>query len=279
MQEFRHPKRLAVIGFGAISEELVRCLETRGELNTLAGVLVRPLRVTQVRKLAAGRFAVVEEIDALLNLGAEVVVECAGHGALRCFGPPVLARGIDLIISSVGALADPEFAAKIASAAENNAQVWIPSGAVAGIDGLLAARTAGLKRVTYTSVKPPLAWNGTPAEGLLTGAAREQRRVFFEGSARDAAIHYPQNANVGATIAFAGLGLDCTQVRLVSDPGATGPLGIIEADGDFGTFRFEVLAYASPINPKTSVITAHSMLAGLREGMCFPVLPMLATAH
>lgn len=279
MQESGRTKRLAVIGFGAISEELVRCLETRGELNTLAGVLVRTQRVTQVRQLAAGRFAVVEEVDALLDLGVEVVVECAGHSALRCFGPPVLARGIDLMIASVGALADPLFAAEISAAAGSAAQVWIPSGAVAGIDGLLAARTAGLKHVTYTSVKLPLAWNGTPAEGLLTGAAREQRTVFFEGSARDAAIHYPQNANVGATVAFAGLGLDRTRVRLVSDPGATGPLGIIEADGDFGTFRFEVLAYASPINPKTSVITAHSMLAGLREGMCFPVLPMLAAAN
>ena len=279
MQESRHPKRLAVIGFGAISEELVRCLETRGELDTLVGVLVRPQRVTQVRQLAAGRFVVVEEIDALLDLGAEVVVECAGHGALKRLGPPALARGVDLMIAAVGALADPEFAAKIVRGAGNHAQVWIPSGAVAGIDGLLAARTAGLKHVTYTSVKPPIAWNGTPAADRLTGAACGRRTVFFEGSARAAALHYPQNANVGATVAFAGLGLDRTQVRLVSDPGVTGPLGIIEADGDFGTFRFEVLAYASPINPKTSVITAHSIVMALREGMCFSVLPMLASAH
>lgn len=268
-------KRIAVIGFGAITEELVRCLEARGEIDTLVGVLDLPQRLEDVRQHAAGRFAAVDAIDALLGLGADVVVECAGHGGLRRFGPPVLAHGVDLMIASVGALADADFAAILTGAARDNAQLWIPSGAVAGIDGLLAARTAGLKHVTYTSVKPPVAWNGTPAERMLTGAARERRMVFFEGSAREAAIHYPQNANVGATVAFAGLGLDGTQVKLVSDPAATGPLGIIEADGDFGTFRFEVLAYASPLNPKTSVITAHSIIMALREGMCFSLLPML----
>ncbi|MBI2290403.1 MAG: DUF108 domain-containing protein, partial [Betaproteobacteria bacterium] len=132
--------------------------------------------------------------------------------------------------------------------------------------------------VTYTSVKPPVAWNGTPAESKLLGAAREQRTAFFVDSAREAAIRYPQNANVGATVALAGLGLDRTQVKLVSDPAVSGPLGIIEADGDFGTFRFEILAYASPINPKTSVITAHSIVMAAREGMCFSALSALTIA-
>ena len=147
---------------------------------------------------------------------------------------------------------------------------------MAGLDGLLAARTAGLKHVMYNSIKPPIAWDGTPAEGVLTGSSRRERTVFFEASVREAAIQYPQNANVAAAVAFAGIGLDRTRVRLVSDPAVEGPLGIIEADGDFGVFRFEVLAYASPLNPKTSVLAPHSMVIALREGMCFSALPMLA---
>jgi aspartate dehydrogenase len=64
---------------------------------------------------------------------------------------------------------------------------------------------------------------------------------------------------------------------MVSDPGLSGPLGIVEAEGDFGTFRFEVLAYASPRNPKTSLLTAHSMLAALRDRVCFSVDERLVT--
>ena len=57
----------------------------------------------------------------------------------------------------------------------------------------------------------------------------------------------------------------------MSDPSATGPLGIIEAEGAFGRMRFEILAYASPRNPKTSLLTAHSIYAALREGICFEI--------
>jgi aspartate dehydrogenase len=265
-------RRFALIGYGAITEELVRCIEGGGELPSLAAVLVRPPRLAEARDRAAGRFTVVDTREALVGLAPEIVAECAGHAAMREYAPALLAAGIDVLCSSVGVLADREFEARVAGdPAESGGRLWIPSGAVAGLDGLLAARTAGLKAVTYTSVKGPAAWDGTPGERLLAGAAREVRTVIFEGSAREAASQYPQNANVGAAVSLAGLGLDRTRVRLVSDPAATGPLGLIEAEGDFGRMRFEILAYASPRNPKTSLLTAHSIYVALREGICFAV--------
>ena len=249
-------QRFALIGFGAIAEEIARCLEASGELEALVGVLVRSAPP------ADRPFAFVRDIEALLALGPQTVVECAGHDAMRQYAPAVLARGTDLVCSSVGVLADPAFEAELA---RHPARVRIPSGAVAGIDGLLAARSAGLRHVTYTSVKPPAAWQGTAGESRVSA----QRCVIFEGSAREAALQYPKNANVGATVALAGLGLERTLVRLVSDPQASGPLGVIEAEGDFGRLRFEILAYASPRNPKTSLLTAHSVLSALRDGLCF----------
>ncbi len=271
-RKLRGPKtrRFALIGYGAITEELVRCLDRCGGLDQLNAVLVRPHRIAEAQAKSAGRFTVVDRVEALIELAPEVVAECAGHGAMREYAPALLEKGIDVICSSVGALADRAFEAKIAKAcADGGGRLWIPSGAVAGIDGLLAARTAGLSAVTYTSVKAPKAWDGTPGEKLLVGAAREARTIFFEGSAREAATQYPQNANVGAAVSLAGLGLDRTKVKLVSDPSATGPLGIIEAEGEFGRMRFEILAYASPRNPKTSLLTAHSIYVALREGICF----------
>lgn len=259
--------RFAVIGYGAITDEMVRALGESGGMEAMLGVLVRPQRLAEARAKAAGRFAVVDSIEALVELRPTIVAECAGHGAMRQYGPALLALSVDVLCSSVGVLADAKFEDELAAiAAKSGARLWIPSGAVAGIDGLLAARTAGLREVTYTSIKAPAAWDGTPAQPLLTGAAREKRTTFFEGTAREAATSYPQNANVGATVSLAGIGLDRTKVKLVSDPSTTGPLGIIEAEGDFGRFRFEALAYASPRNPKTSLLTAHSMLAALRDG-------------
>ena len=262
--------RFAVIGFGAITQEIVHCLAQLGESESLVGALVRPARLAEARARAAGRFPVVDRLDALLELGPDAVAECAGHGAMREFGADILARGTDLLCASVGVLADAGFSSALMRNARG--RLLIPSGAVAGLDGLLAARTAGLKRVTYTSVKPPAAWAGTPGEPMVA-AARGRRIAFFEGTAREAAMQYPQNANVGSAVSLAGLGLDRTRVKLVSDPEAPGPLGIIEAEGDFGRFRFEILASASPGNPKTSALTAHSIVMALREGMAFEARP------
>lgn len=267
-------RRFAIIGLGAITDEMVRTLAPINELDRIAAVLVRPERLEDATRRAAGRFPVVCDLEGLCASKPGIVAECAGHEAMRQFGPALLERGFDVLCSSVGVLADRAFSGEILRSARN-ADLRIPSGAIAGIDGLLAARTAGLDRVTYTSVKPPVAWMGTPAEPLLGADARGRRNTFFNGSARDAATAYPKNVNVGATVALAGLGLDRTTVSLVSDPAASGPIGIVEASGKFGTFRFEILAFASPHNPKTSLLTAHSIIAAAQSGVSFSALPML----
>jgi aspartate dehydrogenase len=177
------------------------------------------------------------------------------------------------MVASTGALADPALAERLVRAA--HAELWIASGAVAGLDGLLAARTAGLNSVRFTSLKPPVSWRGTPAEKHLDESASRRRIVFFEGTAREAAALYPQNANVAAAIALASLGLDCTQVQVGSDPHIEGPVGIIDAAGAFGTFHFEMLGRASATNPKTSAITGHSLACALAYGMCFRALDLL----
>jgi aspartate dehydrogenase len=267
-------RRFAVIGFGAIGDEIVHCLDARGETDTLVGFLDLPERASDLARKSAGRFPIVSELEALLALKPDLIVEAAGHGAVARFGAEVLTRGYDLLVASVGALADRELARKLVAAAAPGTELWIAAGAVAGIDGLLAARTLGPRAVIYTSAKGPKAWVGTAAEPALVGRETE-RVVFFEGTAREAAVQYPQNANVAATVALASLGLDRTRVQLVSDPAVRGPLGIIEAEGEFGCFRFEILALASPANPKTSAITGYSLVTAVHDGMAFRALDIV----
>lgn len=267
--------RTALIGCGAIGQEILAQLDAAGGLGRVAGVLERPHNLERTQAVAAGGYPVVTEIDALLRTEPEIVVECAGHSAVRSYGAAVLRGGIDLVIAATGCLADRRLAAELMDAAHGGGRLLIPSGAVAGIDGLLAARES-LTTVTYQSSKPPVAWRGTPAEKLIDLGAVTAPTPFFEGSAREAALGYPQNANVGVTIALAGIGLERTRVRLVADPGLNDPLGVIEADGALGKFRFEILAYAAPDNPKTSRLTAYSLLLALRSGWAFSAADALA---
>ena len=255
--------RFAIIGFGAITDEIVCTLRGLSQLEALVAVLVKSQHFAEAQRKAAGSFAVIDSLDRLYEFEPDIVAECAGHNAVHQLAPKLLEHGLDILCSSVGALANETLVSQVKRFADR-ATLWIPSGAIAGVDGLLAARTAGLERVTYTSIKPPIAWKGTPAESILDGLGLSRRTTFFNGSARQAAIAYPQNANVAATVALAGLGLDETSVSLVSDPAVNGPLGVIEASGKFGMFRFEILAYASSTNPKTSLLAAHSIIAALQ---------------
>jgi aspartate dehydrogenase len=268
--------RIALIGYGAIADEVIRCLADRGTMASFVGFLVRPERIVHFEHKSAGCFTIVDKLPALFELQPDIVVEAAGHEAVSRFGADVLRQGVDLLVASVGALADRALAADLVAAARPGTELWIASGAVAGIDGLLAARTAGLRRVTYTSWKEPRAWAGTRAEQILVEKGESQRAIFFRGSAREAALQFPKNANVAATVALASLGLDRTHVQLGSDPQVRGPLGVIEAEGDFGQFRFDILALASPTNPKTSALTGHSLVSAICDGMRFRALDILA---
>lgn len=245
--------RVGAIGWGAIGRTLGRVLDARGA--SVVAALVR-----QRAAPGAGDPPRVTSVDALLGAGVDVVVECAGHGALREHGARVLAAGRDLLVASVGALADPALQAALESAARaGGARLLVPSGALGGLDALAAARLAGLDEVAYESTKAPAAWRGTEAEALVDLDALDAPRAFLETDARDAARRFPQNANVAAAVALAGLGFERTRVRLVADPAAAGNRHRIVASGAFGRIDVQVLGRVLPDNPKTSVLAPHSL--------------------
>ena len=178
----------------------------------------------------------------------------------------VLAAGFDFMFVSSGALVDDTLRSKLIDTARRcGSRLLLPAGATAGLDGLSALRVGGLHSVRYTSTKPAGAWVGTPAERNFDLDRLTERTVIFAGSAREAARLYPKNANIAATIALAGLGLDDTEVRLVADPNASDNMGRLEAEGKFGTLRVEATGTPTPENPKTSANTAFSLLHAMRN--------------
>lgn len=247
--------RLAMIGAGSIGAWVAGALARDG---------IAPEAVILRGAGPAGLHVVRSVAD--LPPGITHLVDCAGHSGLAAHGPLALAAGIDVISLSLGALADAGLAAELADAARaGGARLHLASGAIGGLDALRAAAAGGLDAVRYTGRKPPLGWAGSPAEAVLDLAGLTAPATHFEGSARDAALAYPKNANVAAAVALAGLGFDATQARLIADPGAVGNIHDIEAEGAFGRFRFEITGAALPGNPKSSALAAMSVLAEIRR--------------
>lgn len=252
---------VGLIGYGSIGRAVVGTLRSVGRGDAVVGVLVSPGRA---RALHAQGVPAVESLRELLALGPEVVAEAAGQGAVAGYGPAVLGAGRDLLVISIGALADAALHERLrAAAAASRRRVLLPPGAVGGIDAISAMRVDGLERVTYRSRKPPAAWKGTPAEAAADLDRLDAPLVFYRGSAREAALGYPRNANVAATVALAGLGFDRTGVELVADPAAPGNVHEIEAEGRSGRIMIRLEGRPAPDNPRTSMLTALAVVRTL----------------
>jgi len=252
--------RFALIGFGGIGQSIIASFRNeRPEGVDFAGVLVRPGRQAETAEIVGKERAVCTLPD-LLRLEPDLVVECAGHEALREFGLEILRSGRELITVSSGALCDPMLEKQLCRACrEGGCRLLVPAGAILGIDGLAAARHGGLETVTYTSRKPAAAWRGTAAEDCIDLDKIAHASVFFEGDARAAAANYPKNANVTATIALAGVGFEKTRVRLIAEPAANVNIHELVFSGAFGSARLEIAGHPSPSNPRTSLLTGLSV--------------------
>ena len=262
--------RLAIIGFGAIGQELARVLQADGNLQ-ITQIVTTPRSTAQARSVAA-RLAphalVSNEIAMSPGDGPDLVAECAGHAAIAAHVIPALQAGIPCVVASVGALAEPGLYARLEDAAmHGQARVQLISGAIGGLDALAAARIGGLDRVLYTGRKPPRSWQGTPAERVCALSQLVAPCVVFEGSARDAATAFPKNANVAATVALAGLGLDRTEVELVADPGVERNIHRLQAWGAFGHLDLRMENLALSTHPKTSALTVYSLARAVRSAL------------
>ncbi len=255
-----------IIGLGAIGRMIVDGLADNESAARLAGVLVRPQRAAEAREELPPHVAVFTSAEEVIAARPDMVVECAGQAALRQYGETLLSAGFDLMVVATGALAEGDYRERLMAAVEKGgARLHVPAGATAGLDGLGALRAGGLEKVTFVSTKPSHAWKGTPAEQNFDLDALSEKTVIFEGRAEAAALDYPQNANLAATVAMAGAGFDNTIVRLVADPDAIINCGRIEANGKFGHMIMEMRGQPMVSNPKTSTVTALSLIYALKK--------------
>jgi aspartate dehydrogenase len=258
---------VGLIGCGGIAQDVVAALrgeDPPGDVQ-IVGALVRPGRSDIARQNLRG-VEIFEKLEDLLSHEPDIIAEVAGQQAVAQYGEQILRSHVDLLVISVGALADAELCDRLETAAEfNNRRMLLPAGAIGGLDAIAAMRLGGLTSARYRSRKPPAAWRGSPAEKVVDLGNLAKPTVLYSGTAREAALLYPQNANVAAAVALAGLGFERTEVELVADPSAPGNVHEIEVEGSAGKFAIKLQGKPSRTNPKTSALAALSVVRALRN--------------
>ena len=251
-------KKIMLIGYGAMAQAVIERLPPQVAIGWIVA------REPHHAAIHAQFGATVEALTSPQECldAPDLVLECASQQAVAQYGEAVLARGWHLAVISTGALADSALEQRLQNA---GGQLTLLSGAVAGIDGLAAAKEGGLEHVTYQSRKSPASWRGSYAEQLIDLNAVSEAQVFFEGSAREAARLFPANANVAATVALGGVGMDETRVQLMVDPATQRNTHTIHVKGLFGEFHLELSGLPLASNPKTSTLAALSAVRACRE--------------
>jgi aspartate dehydrogenase len=255
--------RVAIVGLGAIGRT-VACQLAQG----LPGLVLSAVVARDSAK--ARTWLAAQHIDcpivALAELPhhADLAIECAPAAVVEQVCRPMLAAGKQVMVLSAGALLPrPDL---IALAKAHGGQIIVPTGALLGLDAVVAAAEGAIHSVRMITKKPPKGLEGAPyllANSISVAGLNEAKRVFT-GSAREAAAGFPANVNVVAALALAGIGPDRTTIEIWADPSLARNCHTIEVDSDAARFSLSIENIPSE-NPRTGRITALSVIAALRK--------------
>ena len=255
---------VGIVGMGTIGQAMARTLDAGDMAARLTAVTSRDLDKARRFVATLRHPPVVGDLTEVIA-HCDLVVEAATQDALGDIAPRTLAAGKHLMVLSVGGLLDhPEW---VDLAARHGGKLYIPSGAIVGLDGVKGACVGRVDSVTITSRKPPEGLAGAPyvEEHGIDVYAFTKETVIFEGSARDACKGFPANVNVSAALSLAGIGPDATRIRIIAVPGGTRNMHDVEVVGEFGRLTTHIENVPSDTNPRTGKLSYLSAIAMLRE--------------
>ena len=263
------PLGIGLIGCGAIGTVIAQAID-KGQAGDTRLIMIFDRNVEKAENLAQklrSKPKVAKNFKEFLEgKDVELVIEAASQEAVKAYAVEVLKAGKDIVIMSVGALVDSRLVKEISSVAKKNRRkVYIPSGAIAGLDGVKASALGKIESITLTTRKPVEGLIDNPYFKEKTGGKVENPTLIYEGPAAEACKLFPANVNVAATLGLAGIGAERTIVRVVADPTVSRNIHEIEVKGEFGELKVYVENVPSIENPKTSYLAALSAIATLKK--------------
>lgn len=261
----RNKLKVGIIGCGAIGSEIAlfcrRSMPDKLDITALYDT--EPGKAAKLARRLKKNIAV-KSLNKIFIL-ADIVIEAASPSAAPNILSESIKRRKKVFIMSVGGLIASN--RLIENARRRNVEVYFPSGAICGIDGLKSAVMGRLKKIRITTRKPPAGLVGAPylRDKKIDLKKLKAEKLIFEGDAAAAAKSFPKNINVASLLNIAAGGNKKVMVRIIASPGIARNRHEIEIEGNFGkiTTITENLPFKS--NPRTSRLAALSAIATLKS--------------
>ncbi len=255
--------KIGIVGCGTIGSGLAEAIRQRfkdratlvalydsdkEKADSLAGSLAEPPSILPLDDL-------IKECD--------LVVEATSPSFSGELARKALLADRDVMVMSVGGLVEGDI---FELANQKHRHVYVPSGAICGLDGVKSALMGRVYRVTLVTRKPPKGLEGAPyvVENKIDLNSIKGEAVIFEGSAKEAIQGFPKNINVSVALSFAGIGLEKTRVRIICSPHYTSNIHEVEVEGEFGRLIARTENVPAPQNPRTSYLAVLSAIATLK---------------
>jgi aspartate dehydrogenase len=261
--------KAGLIGCGSIGSYVAKALDD----GAVEGMELAYLCDIDEKKAAAlaGKLkkkpTAVPNVEEMLAGGADVIIEAASREAVKQNAVKILKHKISFVVMSVGAFADDKLLTQVKKTLKNGGRLYLPSGAIAGLDGIKSAAAGGIKKIELTTTKPVKALEDSKylkEKGISLQGLKKPKTVF-EGNAREAAKAFPKTINVSVALSLAGIGLEETGVRIIADPKAKVNAHEIKVEGESGGLTTKTTNTPMPGNPKTSYLAALSAVATLKN--------------
>ncbi len=260
--------RIGIVGCGAIGSSLAKAVakEMSAQAKLTAFYDIDADKSKKLSRLISKNKNLAVSSLKQLIIDSDLVVESASGSSSWVIAKEALINGRDVLIMSVGGIVG-HFKELSALAIKYNARVYIPSGAIAGIDALKAAKAGGIKKVFLTTRKNPLSFKGVKFvedKGIILDKIKEDT-VLFSGTAFEAVKHFPQNINVAGILSIAGIGPNKTMVRIIASPSIQNNIHEIRIESRAGVIVTRTENILHPNNPKTSYLAVISAVAVLKQ--------------
>jgi aspartate dehydrogenase len=260
--------KIGIVGCGAIGGSLAKIIKKdfAGMAKVSALYDIDGAKAAGLSRSLCGSGRLAAGFLKQLIARSDLVIEAASAAYSWEIARQALGARKDIMIMSVGGIVT--HAAELRRLArKNKSRVFIPSGAIAGIDGLKASSAVKIKKVVLTTRKNPRSFTGVAyiRDRKIDLEAIKKDTVLFFGSAKDATVLFPQNINVAAVLSLAGIGAAKTKVRIIASPDTRNNIHEIEIESSAGKIFTRTENVLHPENPKTSYLAVLSAAAALRQ--------------
>ena len=255
--------RVGIVGCGTIGSEIARaCQDRLTDKISLIGICdLNDSKAHTLEETLKERVSVMNLAELIKK--ADLIIEAASAKISADILKRAIAGKKNALIMSIGGLLGNEDL--LGKAREAGIKVYLPSGALCGIDGLKSASIGRIDSVMLTTRKPPKGLEGAPyiETNKIDLSSIKEETVVFDGTANEAVSGFPQNVNVAAILSLVGVGGADTRVRIVTSPDYVKNVHEVEIRGESGVIMTRTENVPSKINPKTSQLAVFSAIATL----------------